>query len=103
MCSSNIVYYKKQQQKDTEEFIAGNHALKEADSEENFDAQYLSTQISSTWWLHDQAEQSSLFSSKLTYRKERDQHHAQRKENKNKAISQSREVEEGLKKLSTLF
>ena len=48
MCSSNIVYYKKQQQKDTEEFIAGNHALKEADSEENFDAQYLSTQISST-------------------------------------------------------
>ena len=36
MCSSNIVYYKKQQQKDTEEFIAGNHALKEADSEENF-------------------------------------------------------------------
>ena len=50
MCSSNIVrvYYKKQQQKDTEGFIAVNHALKEADSEENFDAQYLSTQISST-------------------------------------------------------
>ena len=69
MCSSNIVYYKKQQQKDTEEFIAGNHALKEADSEENFDAQYLSTQISSTWWLHDRAEQSSLFSSKLTNKK----------------------------------
>ena len=48
MCSINTVYYKKQQQKDTQGFIAGNHALKEADSEENFDAQYLSTQISST-------------------------------------------------------
>ena len=30
-------------------------------------------------------EQSNVFSSKLTNKKERDQHHAQRKEKKNKA------------------
>ena len=50
MCSSNIVVYIiRNNNKKTHGFVAGNHALKEAESEENFDAQYLSTQIFSTW------------------------------------------------------